>query len=68
MFPAPRIDCHSGEDLQFWVHNSGDRLSIRLRDQNNPLRREFRGLSWFPVDERYRVEATYKAYDKPADC
>ena len=64
--PGPADRLLLGKDLQFWVHNSGDRLSIRLRDQNNPLRREFRGLSWFPVDERYRVEATYKAYDKPA--
>ena len=64
--PGPADRLMLGKDLQFWVHNSGDRLSIRLRDQNNSLRREFRGLSWFPVDERYRVEATYKAYDKPA--
>ena len=63
--PGPADRLSLGKDLQFWVHNSGDRLSIRLRDQNNPLRQRFRGLSWFPVDERYRVEATYKPYDKP---
>ena len=39
----PRRSPVTGKDLQFWVHNSGDRLSIRLRDQNNPLRKEFRG-------------------------
>lgn len=64
--PGPADRLVLGNALQFWVHNSGDRLSIRLRDQNNPLRREFRGLNWFPVDERYRVEATYKAFEKPA--
>jgi uncharacterized protein (DUF1684 family) len=53
-------------DLQFWVHNSGDRLSIRLRDQNNYLRKEFVGLSWFPVDPAYKVDATYAAYEKPS--
>jgi uncharacterized protein (DUF1684 family) len=54
-----------GSSLQFWVHNSGDRLSIRLRDQNNPLRKNFVGTSWFPINRAYRVEATYTPYDKP---
>jgi uncharacterized protein (DUF1684 family) len=52
-------------DLQLWVHMSGDRLSIRLRDKNSRLRKEFAGLSWFPVNEAYRVEAQYVPYDKP---
>jgi uncharacterized protein (DUF1684 family) len=61
--PADRVSLAS--DLQFWVHNSGDRLSIRLRDQNSPLRKNFVGLSWFPISNAYRVEATYTPYDKP---
>jgi uncharacterized protein len=52
-------------DLQLWVHMSGDRMSIRLRDKNSHLRKEFAGLSWFPVNEAYRVEAQYVPYDKP---
>jgi uncharacterized protein (DUF1684 family) len=52
-------------DIQLWVHNSGDRLSIRMRDRNNRLRKEFVGTSWFPIDPAYRVEASYTPYDKP---
>ena len=63
--PGPADRLMLGNDLQFWVHKSGDRLSIRLRDRNNPLRRSFTGLKWFPVDDRYRVEAVYAAYQKP---
>ena len=63
--PGPADRLTLGDDLQFWVHNSGDRLSIRLRDQNSSLRKEFTGLSWFPIDPSYRVEATYKPFDKP---
>ena len=62
---AGRPDRVSHGDLQFWVHNSGDRLSIRLRDRNNPLRKDFVGLSWFPTNEAFRVEATYTPYEKP---
>ena len=63
--PGPADRLMLGDDLQFWVHNSGSRLSIRLRDQNNPLREQFTGLKWFPIDERYRVEATYEPFAKP---
>jgi uncharacterized protein (DUF1684 family) len=63
--PGPADRPTLGSDLQFWVHNSGERLSIRLRDQNSVLRKEFVGLSWFPVDPAYRVEAAYTPFDEP---
>jgi uncharacterized protein len=63
--PGPADRLSLGRDLQFWVHNSGQRLSIRLRDQNSALRKSFAGLSWFPIDPAYRVEATYAPYEKP---
>jgi uncharacterized protein (DUF1684 family) len=63
--PGPADRLMLGNDLQFWVHNSGERLSIRLRDQNSVLRKDFVGLSWFPIDPAYRVEATYTPFDKP---
>ena len=53
------------QDLTLWVHQSGDRLAIRLRDKNNHLRREFTGLNWYPVKPNYRVVADYAPYDTP---
>ena len=53
------------QDLTLWVHQSGDRLAIRLRDKNNHLRREFTGLNWYPVKQNYRVVADYAPYDTP---
>jgi uncharacterized protein len=50
-------------DLIFFVHASGNRLAIRLKDKNSALRRDFSGLNWFPVDESYHVTARYVAYD-----
>jgi len=52
-------------DLQLWVHNSGERLSIRMRDKNSPLRTTFAGTRWFPISPAYRVEATYTPYATP---
>ena len=51
--------------LTFYVHQSGQRYAIRLQDKNSPLRKEFRGLRWFPIDPSYRVDAKYIPYDKP---
>jgi uncharacterized protein (DUF1684 family) len=51
--------------LKLWVHYSGERLAIRLRDLDSSLRKEFTGLKWFPVTEKYRVEARFVAYQEP---
>lgn len=63
--PPDRISLPPDDALMLWVHNSGDRLSIRLRDKNSKLRKDFAGTSWFPISPAYRVEGTYVAYDKP---
>jgi uncharacterized protein (DUF1684 family) len=52
-------------DVQVWVHMSGDRPSIRIRDRNNPLRKTFAGRKWYPVSAAYRVETTFEPYDTP---
>jgi uncharacterized protein len=49
-------------DLTLYLHASGARNSIRLKDKNSKLRRDFSGLNWFPVDESYRVTARYVPY------
>lgn len=52
-------------DVQLWVHESGDRRAIRIRDKNSRLRQSFTGMKWYPIDPAYRVDATYAAFDKP---
>lgn len=51
--------------LTLYLHASGARYAIRLKDTNSKLRRDFTGLNWFPVDESYRVTARYVRYDAP---
>ncbi len=52
-------------DLTLYVHSSGDRSTVRLKDKNSALRKNFTGTRWFPVDESYRVTGKYVPYDKP---
>ncbi|HET6957634.1 MAG TPA: DUF1684 domain-containing protein [Vicinamibacterales bacterium] len=54
-------------DVQVWVHQSGERPAIRVRDKNNPLRKEFTGMKWYPVSDAYRVEGTFEPYEKPQE-
>jgi uncharacterized protein (DUF1684 family) len=58
--PPDRIEL---QDLALWVHESGERLAIRLRDRNNRLRREFTGLKWYAVKQAYRVDAEYLPFE-----
>ena len=51
--------------LSMWVHKSGERLAIRLRDPEHALRKTFSGLSWFPIDAAYRVQARFEPYASP---
>jgi uncharacterized protein (DUF1684 family) len=51
--------------LTLYLHASGDRYAIRLKDKNSKIRRDFKGLRWFPIDESYRVVATFVLYNPP---
>ncbi len=51
--------------LTLYVHQSGSRYAIRLKDPESPMRRRFQGLRWFPIDPKWRVTARYVAYPRP---
>jgi len=52
-------------DVQVWVHKSGDRPALRIRNKNSPLRQSFTGMKWYPIDPAYRIEATFVPFEKP---
>ena len=52
-------------DLTLYVHASGDRFALRLKDKHSPLLKSFTGLQWFPVDESYALTARFIPYDSP---
>jgi uncharacterized protein len=51
--------------VTFFVIKRGDQHGIRMRDTNHPLRQAFTGRKWFPVDNAYRVTATFVPHDSP---
>jgi len=49
----------------FFLHFSGPRLAIRVRDQNAPLRKNFSSLKWYAANPAYRVTGQFTPLDKP---
>ncbi|HYE88435.1 MAG TPA: DUF1684 domain-containing protein [Vicinamibacterales bacterium] len=43
------------KSTSFFLHFSGPRLAIRVRDQNAPLRKNFSGLKWYPANPAFKV-------------
>jgi uncharacterized protein (DUF1684 family) len=60
----PRDRLASG-GVTFHLHESGERVGIRIRDVNSPLRRTFRGLRWFPVRDAWTIDAQFVPYEQP---
>ena len=49
--------------LTLWLHQSGERFAVRIRDPQSPMRTEFTGCKWFPVNPTYRIMGRFLPYD-----
>lgn len=51
--------------VRFNVIKRGERYGLRVKDADSPTRTQFKGLEYFPVDPKWRVEARFEAYHPP---
>jgi uncharacterized protein len=51
----------------FYLIKRENRFGIRLKDKNSKERTNFTGLKWFPIDEKYKVEAKFEAFAEPKE-
>ena len=65
LYPSPTPQKIVLESVTLFVHKSGNRLAIRMRDTNSKIRKEFKGLNWYPVNESYRVPAKFIPHEEP---
>jgi uncharacterized protein len=47
------------------VHHSGDRLALRVRDPESPIRTDFVGLRWYDIDPAWQIEGKFIPFDQP---
>ena len=60
--PANRDWVQMGR-ASFHIIAREDRYILRLADKESPVRKAFQGRVWYPVDDNYRVNAKFTAYD-----
>lgn len=44
------------------VVKRGERIGVRLKDSESRTRREFKGLEYYPIDPKWRIEARFEPY------
>ena len=59
--PGPATKLRSG-NVELWLLQRGERLGIRVRDRAASARRQFRGLTYFPWQPSWRLEARFEAH------
>lgn len=47
------------------VVKRGERIGVRVKDTESQTRREFKGLEYFPINPKWRVEARFEPYQPP---
>ena len=64
-FDQKPVDTLHFGPVSFFVHYSGPRLALRVRDQQSPLRTNFRGLRWYEPNPAFRTDGTFTPYAEP---
>jgi uncharacterized protein (DUF1684 family) len=54
-----------GDRVTIQLVRRNGKFAIRVRDAQSDAIGRFSGKRWFPIDSRFRVEATYRAYEEP---
>jgi uncharacterized protein (DUF1684 family) len=52
-------------ELKFAVIQRGTRYGVRVYDMNNPQRRKYLNIGWFPIEESLCIQAPYHELDEP---
>jgi len=52
-------------NFSFFIHQSGERYAVRVKNKNSPFLKAFNGLQFFSVDQHMRVNATLRRHPKP---
>ncbi len=51
--------------IRFYVIKRGERLGVRVKDSQSPVRLSFHGIDSYPIDPKWRFDARFEAYRPP---
>ncbi len=58
-YDEQKPDVVQAGSVSFFVIKRGDRLGVRAKDSASPVRKNFKGLTYFPINPEFRFEATF---------
>lgn len=58
-------DIITSGDLTFFVIDRGGKKALRLFDEQSQTMKSFGGLSYFPIDEKWKIDATFVPFASP---
>lgn len=61
--PEAKTILRSGSISWYTIRRDG-RLGLRVKDNGSPVRRNFAGLDFYPIDPQWRIQGHFKAYPK----
>ena len=61
----PNLDVITLRNIKFFVIKRGEEYFVRVRDSDSKIRRDFTGLTWFPIDPTWKINGKFTAYEKP---
>ncbi|MEQ1945625.1 MAG: DUF1684 domain-containing protein [Bryobacteraceae bacterium] len=61
----PNYDVLTVGRINFYVIKRDYKIGVRVKDNDNPPRKQFAGLQWYPVDPTWKVRAKFAPWDKP---
>lgn len=62
---SERPDYVTIQNVQLVVIQRGNRVGIRMWDNQSEKRLKFPARTWYAIDETFRLPATFTAYDRP---
>lgn len=51
--------------LSFYLIKRADKLGVRVKDKEHTSRLQYKGLEFFPIDLKWRIEARFEEYKPP---
>ena len=51
--------------VKFHIIKRENKFAVRIKDNNSPARKKFKGLKWYPVDTSWKVRAKFVPWEKP---
>ncbi len=62
---AEKTDVVASGSVSFFVIKRGERVGVRVKDPDSPVRTNFTGLEYFPADPKWKITGTFVPFDTP---